>query len=185
MGRQAGGVPHHGLGLSLTKIITGGQTGVDRGALDAALEAGFPCGGWCPGDRRAEDGAIPDHYPLTPLPSGGYRERTHRNVEDSDGTVILFDRSLTGGTLLTHDFFVEQKKPFVLLDGSLFTVEEAAEAICDFVRNHAIGVLNVAGPRLSGWRDGYAFAHAVIGKVIERVRRNGADRRPSRRRPES
>ena len=54
------------LQVALTKIVSGGQTGVDRGALDAALAAGFPCGGWCPGDRRAEDGKVPDFYPLTP-----------------------------------------------------------------------------------------------------------------------
>lgn len=75
--------------MTLQKIISGGQTGADRGALDAALEARVPCGGWCPADRSAEDGSIPDRYPLTPLPVGGYRARTLKNVEDSDGTVIF------------------------------------------------------------------------------------------------
>jgi Circularly permutated YpsA SLOG family len=62
--------------MGVTKIVSGGQTGVDRGALDAALAVGFACGGWCPGDRMAEDGPIPEKYPLMPLPNGGYRERT-------------------------------------------------------------------------------------------------------------
>ena len=66
----------------LTKIVSGGQTDVDRGALGA----GFPCGGWAPGDRMAEDSVIPQRYPLMPLPKGGYRQRTRLNVVDSDGT---------------------------------------------------------------------------------------------------
>ena len=74
----------------LKKIVSGGQTGVDRGALDAALEASFPCGGWCPKGRKAEDGAIPARYPLTEMPGPTYRARTRRNVTDSDGTLNLF-----------------------------------------------------------------------------------------------
>jgi len=89
--------------MTLTKIVSSGQTGVDRGALDAALAAGFACGGWCPGDRRAEDGVIPQKYPMTVLPGGSYRQRTLQNVIDSDGTAILVYGSLSGGTLLTRD----------------------------------------------------------------------------------
>jgi hypothetical protein len=70
----------------LAKIVSGGQTGVDGGVLDAALAAEFPCGGWFPADRSAEDGPIPARYPLTPLARGGYRERTRQNVLDSGGT---------------------------------------------------------------------------------------------------
>src|SRR5450631_3978490 len=102
--------------MALTKIVSGGQTGVDRGALDAALAAGFPCGGWCPADRRAEDGPIPQRYPLTPLPGAGYRQRTQQNLIDSDGTAILFYGTLSGGTKLTRDSCVREKKPFVVLD---------------------------------------------------------------------
>jgi hypothetical protein len=64
--------------VGVVKIVSGGQTGIDRGALDAALAANFPCGGWCPGDRMAEDGVIPDRYPLMALPNGGYRARTRQ-----------------------------------------------------------------------------------------------------------
>jgi hypothetical protein len=97
--------------MTLKQIISGGQTGVDRGALDAALEAQFPCGGWCPADRAAEDGPIPAHYPLTPLARGGYRERTRQNVLDSDGTVILYRSTLTGGTLLTWNLCRRDSPP--------------------------------------------------------------------------
>jgi Circularly permutated YpsA SLOG family len=156
--------------MALMKIVSGGQTGVDRGALDAALVVGFPCGGWCPEDRRAEDGPIPERYPMTPLPGGRHRERTHQNVIDSDGTVILYYRSLTGGTLLAHEFFVLEKKPFIVLDATKFTESDASDAIVRFIEEHDIKVLNVAGPRLSGWVTGYVFALAVIGEVIRRGR---------------
>ena len=73
----------------LKKIVSGGQTGVDRGALDAALPRGFPCGGYCPAGRRAEDGRIPARYPLEELSSPHYQVRTRRNVEESDGTLII------------------------------------------------------------------------------------------------
>jgi hypothetical protein len=89
--------------MALTKIISGGQTGVDRAALDAASAVGFPCGGWCPADRKAEDGPIPERYPMSLLTERGYRLRTLKNVQTSDGTAILFNQTLSGGTKLTRD----------------------------------------------------------------------------------
>jgi len=152
--------------MTLTKIVSGGQTGVDRGALDAALAVGFPCGGWCPADRRAEDGPIPQRYPLTPLPGAAYRQRTRQNVIDSDGTAIVFYESLSGGTKLTRDSCVREKKPFVVLDAKLISESAAAAAIIRFVEENDIQVLNVAGPRLSGWPQRHAFALTVMGKLI-------------------
>jgi len=170
--------------MPLTKIISGGQTGVDRGALDAALVAGFPCGGWCPADREAEDGSIPERYPLTPLPAEfaagtrqrtparqvgeQYRARTLKNVQDSDGTSILFNESLTGGTLLTRHLCVRAKKPFIVLDARQMTKLRAADAISRFVEEYEIQVLYVAGPRLSGWPQGYRFALGVVSEVLAR-----------------
>jgi len=152
--------------MALTKIVSGGQTGVDRGALDAALAVGFPCGGWCPSDRAAEDGPIPDKYPLTALPGAGYRQRTLKNVQESDGTAILYTRLLTGGTKLTRDFCIREKKPFVVLDAAQITPERAVAAVLRFIEENEISVLNVAGPRASGWAGGYDFALTVVRAVI-------------------
>jgi Circularly permutated YpsA SLOG family len=102
----------------LKKIVSGGETGVDRAALDAALAAQFPCGGWAPGDRMAEDGTIPERYPLTILPNGGYRQRTRLNVSDSDGTAILYNESLKGGTRLTRNLCALLKRPYVLINAA-------------------------------------------------------------------
>jgi hypothetical protein len=130
-------------------ILAGGQTGADRAALDAALDAGVPCGGWCPAGRLAEDGIIPDHYPLTPLARGGYDERTRQNVIDSDGTVIFFIRALAGGSETTRRCAVDTHRPVLLIDLARETPEEAARQLAAFVQRHAIRRLNVAGPRAS------------------------------------
>ena len=92
------------------KIISGGQTGADRAALDVALELKIPCGGWCPKGRRAEDGRIDDRYPLKETPSTDYRVRTRLNVEESDGTLVITRGPLTGGTALTIKLVRENGK---------------------------------------------------------------------------
>jgi hypothetical protein len=153
--------------MTLAKMISGGQTGVDRGALDAALEAQFPCGGWCPPDRAAEDGCIPLRYPMTPLARGGYRERTRQNVLGSDGTAILYFGTLTGGTLLTLNVCRRAGKPHVAIDAMHTDAEAAAVDIAAFIDTHAIRVLNVAGPRASGWPLGSDFAHHAIRALLQ------------------
>jgi hypothetical protein len=152
--------------MSLIKIVSGGQSGVDRGALDAALAAGFGCGGWCSQDRGAEDGAIAERYPLTPLQGGGSRQRTLKNVQDSDGTAILFHAALAGGSKTARDFCIHEKKPFVVLDATQIVESRAIAAILRFIDEHEIQVLNVAGPRASHWPQGYGFSLSVIGSVI-------------------
>lgn len=162
--------------MSLDKIISGGQTGVDRGALDAALSAGFPCGGSCPAGRKAEDGSIAHRYPLAPLARGGYRERTRQNVLDSDGTVILVHGRLTGGRLtggtqLTRTCCLQVRKPLLTIDATNFTAVEAAAAIMHFIGAHGIRVLNIAGPRASSWPEAHGFAFEVITRVLRQSTR--------------
>jgi len=96
--------------MPLFKIISGAQTGIDRGALDAALALGFPCGGACPQDRAAEDGRIPDRYPVTELDAGKYRARTIQNVLDSDGTLIIYCSLLSGGTEQTVAHCIKKRQ---------------------------------------------------------------------------
>jgi hypothetical protein len=125
--------------------VSGGQTGADRGALDAALAAGVPCGGWCPRGRRAEDGAIPDRYPLRETPTAEYPERTTWNVRDSDGTVILHQGRVDRGTALTERLARRQGRPVLLLDVRTAQPSELA----DWIEKEQIARLNVAGPRES------------------------------------
>src|SRR5881227_4355964 len=131
------------------KIISGGQTGVDRAALDVALKNGIDCGGWCPAGRLDEVGRIPDRYPVRELEHGGFTERTLQNVKDSDGTVIIYPGKLSGGTEQTVRFCIELQRPHQLIDASKISAKEAAKLIADFVRETKIDILNVAGPRAS------------------------------------
>ena len=126
-------------------IVSGGQTGADRGALDAALAAGVPCGGWCPRGRRAEDGTIPERYPLRETPAAEYPQRTGWNVRDSDGTAILHHGRIDRGTALTERLARRQGRPVLLLDVRAAQPAELAA----WIARENITRLNVAGPRES------------------------------------
>lgn len=153
--------------MTLKKIVSGGQTGVDRAALDSALTLQFPCGGWVTWNRMAEDGVIAERYPLMPLPKGGYRQRTRLNVSDSDGTAILYNEVLKGGARLTRNLCALLKRPYILINAQEMPEPlGAAEAVVKFIEEHRIATLNVAGPRASGWAEGYRYALAVVGVVI-------------------
>lgn len=152
--------------MTLKRIFSGGQTGIDRGALDAALEAGFPAGGWCATGRKAEDGRIDARYPLVELPGGGYAARTRRNVIDADATVIIFFGELGGGSKRTHQLCVANGKPVLLLDADITTAEAAAAAIIGFVCQHRVQTLNVAGPRQSRAPAAHDYARRAIGNVV-------------------
>lgn len=153
--------------MALAKIVSGGQTGVDRGALDAALEAGFPCGGWVGEGRTAEDGRVPERYPLQELAGAGYEERTLRNVLDSDGTAILHSGTLEGGTRQTMLYCVEHGKPFELIDASHAGPQDAARKLADFIARNRVAVLNVAGPRASKWPGADRYARATLRHLLE------------------
>ncbi len=133
-------------GVPNVRIVSGGQTGVDRAALDVALALRLPCGGWCPRGRRAEDGAIPARYPLRETVSSGYPERTRRNVEDTDGTLILARGTPRGGTALTLRLARAAGRPVLVVDLSADPDAGAARRWLDAQR---IRSLNVAGPRES------------------------------------
>lgn len=130
----------------VTRIVSGGQTGVDRAALDFAIANQIEHGGWCPRGRLAEDGPIPEFYRLEETESSEYRVRTERNVVDSDGTLLLYRFRLSGGTLLTHRFAKQHQRPVcrVRLDRS-----NPWLPVMEWLQDNDIQVLNVAGPRES------------------------------------
>lgn len=134
---------------SLKKIVSGGQTGVDRAALDFALQHGYEHGGWCPRDRRAEDGFIPPHYELHETDSPDYVERTEQNVLDADATLIVVrNRELSGGTAFTKTCAGQHGRPSLVVcerDG----VSKSAAALSKFLKRNKVCTLNVAGPRES------------------------------------
>jgi Circularly permutated YpsA SLOG family len=149
------------------KIISGGQTGVDRAALDVALKHGIESGGWCPTGRLDEIGRIPDRYPVEELEDGGFIERTLQNIKDSDGTVIIYPGKLSGGTEQTLHFCVEQRRPHELIDASNVSTQKAAQLIADFVRENKIDILNVAGPRAREWPEGYDYAYRTLDSFLD------------------
>jgi Circularly permutated YpsA SLOG family len=151
------------------KIISGGQTGVDRAALDVALNREIECGGWCPAGRLDEFGRIPDRYPVRELTGGGFTERTLQNVKDSDGTVIIYPGKLWGGTQQTAKFCVELKRPHQLIDASSTTAGDAANLIAQFARKNEIKVLSVAGPRQGEWPEGYDYTSRALEGFLKSI----------------
>ncbi len=141
------------------RVVSGGQTGVDRAALDAALQLGLPIGGWCPSGRRAEDGRIPGCYGLDETPARHYAERTEWNVRDSDATLILHRGDLTGGTSLTAKLARRYGRPLLVRDVTVPL--DVAEAVA-WLRRHRVGRLNCAGPRESGAPGIYRQAKALF-----------------------
>jgi hypothetical protein len=132
---------------SIPSIVSGGQTGADRAALDWALERGVACGGWCPKGRKAEDGVIHAKYPLKESSSGSYLQRTEWNVRDSDGTVIFSQASkLTGGSLKTTEFARKHNKPWIHISA---VDPDPDGRLRRFLEENVIDKLNIAGPRKS------------------------------------
>lgn len=171
------------------RIVSGGQTGVDRAALDVALELGLPCGGWCPKGRKAADGPIPDRYPLTEMSSASYPQRTRKNVRNSDGTLVLYlgrpgrerratgslapESAVKGGTALTVKLAHGLGKPCLLVDlaaADVATVRRWAEA-------HHVSVLNVAGPRENEARGVYERARQFLRTLLLPAERSAKGRR--------
>ncbi len=152
---------------SLSRIVSGGQTGPDRAALDVAQERGLPAGGWCPAGRWAEDGPIPDRYPLVETPEADPAVRTRRNVHDSDATLILSPLPLAGGTALTHEVAVAFGKPVYVVDPFVSGTDGAAGWLSSLPSNRII--LNVAGPRESDEAGIGAASAAWLGRLLDRL----------------
>lgn len=145
------------------RIVSGGQTGVDRAALDVAAELGLERGGWCPRGRRAEDGRIDERYPLRETPLRDYAQRTEWNVRDSDATLILARGPLRGGTALTRDIARRYRRPLLVVD---LDRPPAAAEVRDWLEREGVRVLNVAGPRESGAPGIRAQAAAYLREVL-------------------
>ncbi|MDJ0818529.1 MAG: putative molybdenum carrier protein [Desulfobacterales bacterium] len=133
----------------LKKIISGGQTGVDRAALDAAIKLMIPHGGWIPRGRLAEDGPLPPIYKLKETNSTSYPDRTEKNVLEADGTLIISRGPLTGGSEFTREMAVKHGRPWLHIDLSFMPAFQAAKTIQDWILNRDIETLNVAGARAS------------------------------------
>jgi len=156
------------------KIISGGQTGADQAALDAAIELGIPHGGWIPKGRLTEVGPLPDSYQLSEMPTKDYLKRTRQNVLDSDGTVIFSHGDLKGGSKRTADFATELHNPFLHVDLKKTLPAESAEVLAAWVKAHGIKVLNVAGSRASKDPEVYDKVRLVIGLAVELMREEDA-----------
>jgi hypothetical protein len=133
----------------LSKIVSGGQTGVDRAALDVAIKLGIPHGGWVPKGRLAEDGPISESYRMRETSAAVYSERTEKNVIDSDGTLIISRGELIGGSQTTREMAIQHERPWLHIDLSQTSAFLSAVRIVEWLNAHRIRILNVAGPRAS------------------------------------
>ena len=151
--------------MALRKIVSGGQTGADRAALDWAIGRGLPHGGWCPKGRKAEDGVIDRRYNLAETPSEDYSQRTEWNVRDSDGTAVFSIRKeLQGGSLLTVELAGQYDRPMIHLRQDERT--NHAQELRSFIDEFEISVLNVAGPRESDEPGVYRFVASVLDQAF-------------------
>ena len=158
--------------ISIRKIISGGQTGVDRAALDAALTNDIEIGGYVPRGRLAEDGRIPERYTgLIETNSENYSERTHLNVVNSDATLVLTNGEPVGGSKLTADLAAEYQKPLLHIDIGSSESKELLAAALEWIQEVRPAVLNIAGPRASEEPAIYGPAFELLNNVIKKAGR--------------
>jgi hypothetical protein len=152
------------------KIISGGQTGVDRAALDAAIENNIPHGGWCPKGRLSESGLIPSLYQLKETPSEEYAQRTTWNIRDSDGTLIFVPSlplKVTDGTLLTIEEVKKQNKPYLIID---LSDRAEVDGIVYWVKSNQVKTLNIAGPRESQSPGIYSASYRLMNELCSQLK---------------
>jgi len=149
--------------MIIKTLISGGQTGVDRAALDTAIELDIPYGGWCPAGRLAEDGIIPARYLLRETPADTYLQRTEWNVRDSDATLIISPGELEGGTAATRRFATQYNKPCMIIDPAQ---PPAADRFRQWLQQHSVQTLNIAGPRESKQPGIYKQARVCLISLL-------------------
>jgi hypothetical protein len=150
------------------KLVSGGQTGADRAAIDFAVAHGIPYGGWCPKGRKAEDGPLDPRYQLKETPSPAYSQRTEWNVRDSDATVVFtVADKLAGGSQTTMEFARRHGKPCLHLAAERSGKEVAAQ-LEEFIRKHNIRILNLAGSRGSEEPGVGAFVARTLRTALTR-----------------
>ncbi len=159
-------------GDMLQRVISGGQTGVDRAALDAAMACGIPHGGWCPLGRGAEDGVIPGRYQLQETSGPTYAERTLQNVLTADGTLVLYRGSITGGTALTVKLAERFRKPLCVV---CLAQPLPPEALRDWLLANHVSTLNVAGPRESTEPGIYQEAYEYLCRFFQSIQSGSMD----------
>lgn len=150
----------------LIKIISGGQTGADRAALDVAIELGIPHGGWVPKGRKTEDGRLGEKYMLKETTAIDYAQRTEFNILDSDATLIISHGKIKGGTALTQQLAAKHHRPCLHIDLDTIEVYQAIEIIDTWINTRGIQVLNVAGPRSSEDPHIYADVQNLLRSLL-------------------
>ncbi|OPY10410.1 MAG: putative molybdenum carrier [Syntrophus sp. PtaU1.Bin005] len=152
----------------ISKIISGGQTGADRAALDYAIQYSIPYSGWVPKGRKSEDGTVPEAYRLQEMPTSDYSQRTEKNVLDSDGTLIVSHGILTGGSAVTEFYAEQHGKPCLHIDLDKVPPAEAAVFVRAWIDEHSIGVLNVAGPRAGKDPEIYSATFKLLEALFKK-----------------
>ena len=150
---------------TMIRIISGGQTGADQAALDAAIALGLPHGGWLPRGRKTEAGPLPPHYSLRELRSARYRDRTDKNVRAADGTLICSFGPLGRGSALTEALAIRHDRPVLHIDFDHTPVARAAVEVERWLHAHRIATLNVAGPRASSEPRIHAAVFALLTAI--------------------
>jgi hypothetical protein len=153
----------------ITKIISGGQTGADRAALDVAIDLGIPHGGWVPRGRMTETGRLPEKHHVQEITSISYPERTELNVVDSDGTLIISHGKLSGGSAFTLEMAGKHRKPCLHIDLDELDESKAAEIVSHWIDARGIKILNVAGPRASKDPKIYDARRKLLTLVIQNL----------------
>jgi len=152
--------------MMISKIISGGQTGVDQAALDVAIALGIPHGGWIPKGRKTENGVLPEKYRLKEMPTSSYAKRTEQNVIDSEGTLIISMGPLTEGSELTHKMAMLYDRPCLHIDLGTLTPLQAVKRVGSWIAHHGIKTLNIAGPRASENPEIYDMTAKILKAVF-------------------